>query len=201
MKRCALYLFCLASVLRADSFTFDLLPTGGSISGTAGSVIGWGYSITNESTADWLVISHLNSDPFVDATPNVLFDFPILAPGATATASYDHVLGTGLMELALDGSLSTEVINSGNFVLDAEWWSGDPFGNGILLSQANPVSQPYQAVADPAVVPEPGTVSLLATSGLCLFGFKRAFRSKIYLMKGEQTINAGVITKKICQCP
>ena len=33
----------------ADTFAFNTIPSGGVISGPAGSTIGWGYSITNSS--------------------------------------------------------------------------------------------------------------------------------------------------------
>jgi len=69
----------------ADSITFSLLPSGGNVSGPAGSLVGWGYSITNNSSTDWFLATNLNSDSFANGIPTLIFDFPEVAPGATVT--------------------------------------------------------------------------------------------------------------------
>lgn len=174
MKRLALFLFlCLGSMLRADTYTFDLLPAGGTISGNAGSTIGWGYSIGNLSADRWLVIMSLNSGAFVHATPNILFDYPILAPGGMAIQAFNRFLGLGLMELALDHSLPGIVINSGEFLVEAQWWDGDPFLGGSYVSDADSIRVAYRAVANPSAVPEPSEIALLGIAlGGCLFGIR-----------------------------
>jgi hypothetical protein len=64
------------------TYTFSTDPPSGNIQGTAGSTIGWGYSIMNKDLTDWLVTTTLASDPFGNGIPNAsLFDFPIVAPG------------------------------------------------------------------------------------------------------------------------
>ena len=75
-------LLVLSTAVYADPFTFSMLPGDGNISGTSGSTIGWGYTITNLST-NWLLTTNLSADLFLNGTANALFDFPILAPGAT----------------------------------------------------------------------------------------------------------------------
>jgi hypothetical protein len=77
--------FALGSSFWADSITFSLLPSDGNVSGPAGSLVGWGYSLTNDSTSDWFLATNLNSDSFSNGTPMLLFDFPEVAPGATVT--------------------------------------------------------------------------------------------------------------------
>ena len=62
-------LLSLHAIALADSYTFSVTPTNGAISGTAGSTIGWGYSITNSSSTDWLVTSDLTASPFANGTP------------------------------------------------------------------------------------------------------------------------------------
>ena len=84
--------------------TFSLLSEDGAIAGLAGSTIGWGYSIENESTTLWLVTSTLNSGSFDHGTPDLLFDFPILAPGQTVTVPFNAV--TSRAAIANVGPLS-----------------------------------------------------------------------------------------------
>src|SRR6516165_2324325 len=74
----------------ADTYTFAADPLSGNIQGLPGSTIGWGYSITNNSATDWLVTANLAANVFTNATPDAsLFDFPTIAPGATASLLYD----------------------------------------------------------------------------------------------------------------
>jgi hypothetical protein len=159
MKRLAYSLLFFASMLPAATVDFALLPADGTIYGTAGSTIGWGFSVTNNSAGQWLVFVNLNSDPFVSAIPSVLFDFPILSPGQTLTE--DYAPGQGLMELQLSSFLPGTVVNSGQFRLDAEWWDGDPLAGGSLVAEADPIVSPYRAVA--SSVPEPSTAVLAGT--------------------------------------
>lgn len=179
MKRFFLLLMWLSASLPAATVSFNLLPTGGSISGTAGSTIGWGYSLANLSADQWLVPVSLNASPFVAATPNVLFAFPILAPGASSTEAFNAGAGSGLLALLLSSSLNVPVVNTGQFELQAEWWNGNPLAGGSYLSTAAPVTQRYQATAlpqaAPQAVPEPSSAwqLLLGCAGLAVAGLRR----------------------------
>src|SRR5450631_1488852 len=76
--------------LAADVYQFALLPADGIISGSADSTIGWGYSLTNESSTNWLVTTGLSSDPFLAAQSTSLFDYPDLAPGEQIVRAFDE---------------------------------------------------------------------------------------------------------------
>jgi len=178
MKCIVFFLAILASPLSAASFDFNLLPSDGAISGTAGSTIGWGYSITNPSSAEWLVLSGLNVAPFLAATPNILFDFPTLKPGSTITESYDSLAGKGLLELLLSNSIGSTVVNSGEFELTAEWWSGDPFAGGSFVADADAVRASYQATDTASGTPEPGG-AVLALSGVGVLAGGLFVRSRV----------------------
>jgi hypothetical protein len=80
-------------------FTFNTVPSSGDISGAPGQTIGWGYSITNEDSADYLVLTNLDSGTFLNGAASGLFDFPIVAPGQTVTENFDALLSQGLYEL------------------------------------------------------------------------------------------------------
>jgi hypothetical protein len=134
-----------------------LLPSDGNIFGAPGSLVGWGYSLTNTDSSNWFMSTNLNSDSFSNGTPTPLFDFPILAPGDAVTESFDSVNSIGLFELLWDGSVPVGFVNSGNFTLSGEWWDGDPLNGGSFIAVAPDVALPYSAtvVEGSSAVPEP----------------------------------------------
>jgi hypothetical protein len=162
--------------LTADTYSFNLIPPSGNISGPPGSTVGWGYSLDNESGTDWLVTSDLQAGSFLDGSPNPLFDFPDLGPGESETVPFDPVAGAGLFELTWDGSAAVGFTNVGTFELDAQWWSGDPLNGGTFIADALATDINYSAVVT-SPVPEPSSsipfVIVLGTIGL----LKRRVRS------------------------
>jgi hypothetical protein len=162
-------LLSIAPSFAADIYSFSLLPAGGNIQGTPGSAIGWGYTIQNQSSTLWLVTTGLDSGVFQHGFPSVLFDFPDVAPGETVTVAYAPALSQGLQALLWDASAPTGFINSGNFILSAEWWDGDPLNNGAFQMSAPSQSVPYTASVSAPAVPEPGTAAV-ATLALAAFG-------------------------------
>jgi hypothetical protein len=149
------------SIACADTITFSLIPQDGQVSGVAGSTVGWGYSITNQSANNWLVTTGLNSDSFAFGTPLAIFDFPDLGPGATISLPFDAAAGTGLFQLTWDTSAPADFTNFGHFTLSAEWWNGDPFNGGSFLQTAPATTQAYFAtVSENAAIPEPSTIVL-----------------------------------------
>ena len=91
-----------APAASAGPITFELLPASGAISGDAGSTIGWGYSVTNDSESR-LELTGIGADWFehalADASP---FDYAILAPGVTHSVAFDAVAPLGLYRLTWD---------------------------------------------------------------------------------------------------
>ncbi len=52
----------LAAVCAADpTFTFSTVPGSGDISGAPGQTTGWGYSITNNDSTDYLMLTNLDA--------------------------------------------------------------------------------------------------------------------------------------------
>ena len=156
---------------RGDSYTFDLIPPDGNISGPPGSTIGWGYSLTNSSAADWLVTTGVNSDPFLNGTPSVVFDFPVLDPGTSVSEVFDLMVPSGLFELTWDLPAPNGFVNAGQFTLTAQWWSGDPLNGGAFLMDALDASRSYSATV--SSIPEPSTISLLASTLIAFAMSKR----------------------------
>lgn len=162
-------------VASADTYTFEDLPSGGDIMGPPGSTIGWGYSITNNSTIDWLVTTNLTSSLFTDGTADASpFDFPIVSPGSTVTLPYDQATDTGLFALTWDATALVGLTDAGVFTLSAEWWTDNPLTTGSFLEDAPDETAAYSATVSAAIVPvpvpEPSPGSLLVTgmSGLML---------------------------------
>ena len=173
--------------MAADIHTFGLLPINGGIAGAAGSTIGWGYSIENQSTSLWLVTSGLDSGVFQRGTPSVIFDFPDLAPGETVTVPYNAVTSAGLYQFTWDASAPAGFVNSGRFLLDAQWWDGDPLSGGNFVSNAPTANQFYIATVSTAV-PEPGTSTAVALSVLLLVTI-RAYRARTFLFHQRDVIS------------
>jgi hypothetical protein len=157
-----------------------LLPASGAIAGEPGSTIGWGYSITNPSETDWLMLTALNADPFLNVSATeALTALPILAPGATQTVSYNPVTLDGLFQISWDALAPAGFTNVGRFVFSAEFWQGDPFEGGAFVSLADDQAAAYSATvsATSTPVPEPATL-LLITTGLGATGLLERLRRR-----------------------
>ena len=164
--------------------------------------MGWGYSITNNSSTAWLVITGLSagSNPNVTANP-YFFDFPSIAPGTSRVVPYNPYSPYGYSFMAANGfahqvqnlpfnpvlnpfnalglyqvtfgpNTPMGTVYSGNFVLNAVWFGGDPDTNpnAQFLNNANSSSASYGTV----VTPEPASLTLVGM-GLfgCAFGVKK----------------------------
>jgi len=166
---------CLAAIpaMADDMYTFAL-PDAITVSSPAGIETGWGYSLHNESSSLWLVTTDLTAATFQHATPDLIFDFPDLAPGATVTVPYNPLTAAGLYQIAWDTNTPAGFVNSGIFRLTAEWWSGDPLAGGNFVSAAPSASQSYTT----ALAPEPATLGL-AASFLSVFGIVCSLRRRV----------------------
>jgi hypothetical protein len=160
-----------APAFGADVWDFSLIPDTGSVTGPAGSTVGWGYSLDNESATDWLVTADVDSGAFLDGTPILIFDFPILGPGTSVTVPYDPSIPAGLFALAWDETAPEGFTNTGDFTVSVEWWDGDPSNGGAYVADGLDISQPYSATVSSAVagVPEPGSGAFIAAALLSLF--------------------------------
>lgn len=163
------------------TYTFDTIPvTGERVAFPGqGNTNGWGYTITNLSTTDWLVTTGVSAGPFAGGTANAIFDFPVVAPGATVSQAYrqfgDISCGPGpcgLYEFTWDLDAPINAENLGTFVLSAEWWTGDPLSGGQFITGADDTFAEYRTQV---IVPEPVTV-VLAGAGLAVLWLRRSVR-------------------------
>lgn len=159
---------CLAlgsAAAGAVPYAATLLPADGNAAGPAGTTIGWGYTVTNTDAALWLVFTGLSADTFYHGTPEALFDVPIVAPGSAVNNPYDGL--NGLYALTWDSDAPEGFLNTGDFVLHAQWWDGDPLAGGHFVTDADEVRLAYAALVTP---PDPGTVPEPASALLVLLG-------------------------------
>lgn len=145
------------------TFTFATGPAGGAISGLPGQTVGWGYQLVNTDSSNWFVPTQVNASSFSIGSPDAsYFDFPILAPGASADAAFDALLHTGLYGVQILPFALAGQNDSGVFTLSGEWWSGDPLAGGTFLQAADAVQASLSlTVAGVAALPLPGTLPLL----------------------------------------
>lgn len=164
--RTLIFAICLSALpgLAADIYNFSVSPAE-TVSGLS-TLTGWGYTLQNQSSSDWLVTTGLDAGTFLHATPQILFDFPDLAPGASVMVPYNPITPAGLYQILWNQNAPAGFVNSGTFTLSAQWWSGDPTNGGALIGTAPNSSQPYSASL--TAVPEPGSKNVVALSLLLL---------------------------------
>jgi len=169
---------------QAAIITYNLTP-GGSVSGSPGTTVGWGYSVINSSLTDWVM---LTGSSFTGApgwgTYNDYFlnpaNFVLLAPGGNVSQAFDDVLMQGVGGFTIDPLTAAGSNASGFIQLFYDAFDGDPFSGGNQLTFGAWEQAAAQVTASgggATATPEPGTMILLG-SGVLAFGLSRFRRRK-----------------------
>jgi hypothetical protein len=141
-------------VANADSVTLQLDPLSGTVSGSPGDTVGWGYTLDN-NTGDYLVVSYSafcesGQDPlFTSCAPalgassymdflSLPANFTEITPGGTASAAFDPTTTSGVGEYSID-PLITSGSDSGSITVIYDLFNGDPTNGGSQVC-ANPTT-------------------------------------------------------------
>lgn len=177
-------LLALATGVTAQAaiITYNLTP-GGSVSGSPGTTVGWGYSVHNSSATDWVM---LTGSSFTGApgwgTYNDYFLNPanlvLLAPGGNFSQAFDAVLMQGVGGFTIDPLTAAGSNASGFIQLFYDTYDADPTLTGNWqTSGSTQVAAQVTADSGATATPEPGTMMLLG-SGVLAFGLSRFRRRK-----------------------
>jgi len=158
---------------------FTLIPASGEVGGSPGSIVGWGFTLSND-TSDWLWANDSVFDMDKDGSWGIYEDLSwTSAPVAPGTAQDPTILtvlfsllgdGTGVGSFAIDPTVPFGDRATGVIYLDYDIYAIDPSGGGLTPIDSARVQ------ADAVVIsaaPEAGTWTLL---GLGLAALGRARR-------------------------
>jgi hypothetical protein len=161
-----------AAQLAHASALLTLSPASGVISGYPGTTIGWGYTITNTDTNDWLELDDFSISPAIPSylgtfTDFTAFNFIVVGPSSAVSQNFDPVLLTGVGSFAIAPNAPTGPQFFG-IVMEYDLFSVDPTSDDFdpvldTISTGNQLDAP----AGIDVVPEPATwLSMVAAFGL-----------------------------------
>jgi hypothetical protein len=155
-----------------------LNPVGGALTGIPSATVGWGFTVFNDSTSDWLVISSsrfLTLPGWGSYADLVGPQGIVLQPEAILTQTFSAATGSGAGSFAINPAAGLGWTVSGNLELLYDIYDSDPDADDSVQTGASTVrSAASVTVAESAAVPLPPTAALLA---LGLFGMRRARRA------------------------
>jgi len=176
-----LALLVFASAYAAPVPTINLIPSGGTVAGLPGTVVGWGYDITNSDPSDWVLLNDSYVDgslatgtygtyvDYISADPNLI----VIDPGSDSGPVPFSPGVSGVGEFDIDEFVPPLAI-TGDINIDYSVFSEDP--NSPSFDPSSFVtSGTLTAPAQVDVVPEPASALLLGAALLPL-AFRRPRR-------------------------
>ena len=158
---------------------FTLIPASGEVGGSPGSIVGWGFTLSND-TSDWLWANGsefaMNKDPSWGTYEDFSLNSAPVAPGTAEhptvlTVLFSLIDGTGAGSFAIEPTVAFDDQAKGVISLDYDIYATDPSGGGL-----DPIdSARVQAAAVVTSTPEAGTWTLLGL-GLAALGGRRRRR-------------------------
>jgi hypothetical protein len=176
----SILLFVLGLPLLASPL-IQVDPADGSVTGTAGSIAGWGFTVEPDPV-QWIsfVGSFLmnETNPALGTYTDLIgasggpVDFTLPAAAPTWTQGFSHAAQTGIGAYALSPASLPGDQNSG--VLRVLWaaYTADPYSCGSCFAGSFYQDFEFQVtvVAPPQDVPEPATLSVVLIAGVALLG-------------------------------
>jgi len=176
-------LLVLSTTLSAQALLVDLSPVSGDVNGYPGSTVGWGYTATNDSLIDWILLTASDFSPlpswgaYQDFIPvNFVLLAPAGNPGDSWTESFNVLTQTGVGSFLIDSLANPGDTATGNISISFDRYDGDPTIGGNYLGTGT-----AQASASVTVdaVPEPSTFFLLGGGLAGLLWVRRKSRSVV----------------------
>ena len=177
MKRC-LFGMMVASVCMQAATTFQLTPSG-VVSGTPGSTVGWGFTLTN--TSNYFVVTGASFTPtsLYGTFQDYISTGPLIVVGPSPESTsvseiFNAAAHTGVGAFRINSTAPSTLHINGNIVLDYSVFSQDPNDPNFNPDTSTVVADAtITAPAAVNVTPEPASLLLLGVGMLGVFGVGR----------------------------
>ena len=158
--------------------TIVTIPASGNVSGPPGSVVGWGFTLTNSDPVDWVILTGSSftgsqvQGTYVDYLSLGSAPLYIAGPApesSIVTQNWNLASQLGLGEFNINPTAAPGLI-TGNIVVHYSEFSQDPNDPNFDPDTSTVVADAtLSAPVSIGVVPEPGTLGLIfASSGASL---------------------------------
>jgi hypothetical protein len=166
-----------AACVQADTLSLTLIPTGGEVAGAPGTVVGWGFTLTDTVADEWVVLDDsyvgggLNSGLYGSYSDYVSSQFVVAGPSPESSPVAEPwvqgVSGTG--EFDLFAIVPPGTLITGTISVDYDLFSDDPNDPNFDPGADFIGSGTFKDTASILVTPEPASWLLLLSTVLVPF--------------------------------
>ena len=176
-----------------------LTPAGGAVTGSPGQMVGFGFTIVNDTSYYLFFDNSYFCDPGQDPGSTtcteslgtyedfIANDGTVVAPMASLSEAYNPATTMGFGAYNISPTAHVGAIDSGTLVGTYMEYDGDPYNGGTQASGDMEISAPA-SVTVVAAVPEPSSGIFMAVAGLgaLLYGW-RVSRPNRGVLRASQT--------------
>ncbi len=187
MNRVSLFVAAavFAACVQADTLSLTLIPTGGEVAGAPGTVVGWGFTLTDTVADEWIVLDDsyvgggLNTGVYGNYVDYVVSQFVVAGPApesSTVAEPWDQATTMGTGEFDIFATDPPGTLVTGTIDVDYDLFSQDP--NDPNFDPSSFIgSGTFTDTASILVTPEPSSWILLV--GAILMPFVPAARKRL----------------------